>query len=180
MVLQMHVNVCGLTGGHPFDKLRWWHLGTQPLHGILENGTVPRGGRWGGWQLPIQLVPLPTYASWCNPIEKLWRQLRQELLHLHRFADRFRSTQWPQDRPLPEVYYDPRSLEISTHEKSALHAHPDSVFYLLTPMKARFSGGDGTAVEAEFPAGAVWRDAETHAVENIGANEMRGVAIELK
>jgi hypothetical protein len=37
--------------------------------------------------LPIQLLPLPTYASWCNPIEKLWRMLRQELLHLHRYRD---------------------------------------------------------------------------------------------
>lgn len=38
-------------------------------------------------RLPIQLVSLPTYASWLNPIKKLWRWLRQELLHLHRFAD---------------------------------------------------------------------------------------------
>jgi transposase len=37
--------------------------------------------------LPIQLLPLPTYASWCNPIEKLWRWLKQELLHLHPYAD---------------------------------------------------------------------------------------------
>lgn len=37
--------------------------------------------------LPIQLVFLPTYASWLNPIEKLWRWLRQEVLHLHRLAD---------------------------------------------------------------------------------------------
>ena len=37
--------------------------------------------------LPIQLVPLPTYASWANPIEKLWRWLRQDLLHLHPWAD---------------------------------------------------------------------------------------------
>jgi hypothetical protein len=43
--------------------------------------------RWGGLSLPIQLVPLPTYASWTNPIEKLWRWLRQEVLHLHRLAD---------------------------------------------------------------------------------------------
>jgi transposase len=41
-------------------------------------------------QLPIQLVFLPTYASWLNPIEKLWRWLRQEILHLHRLAD-----DWP-------------------------------------------------------------------------------------
>lgn len=37
--------------------------------------------------LPIQLVQLPTYASWCNPIEKVWRKLRQELLHVHRYED---------------------------------------------------------------------------------------------
>ena len=43
--------------------------------------------RWGQLQLPIQLLPLPTYASWCNPIEKLWRKLRQDLTHLHRLAD---------------------------------------------------------------------------------------------
>lgn len=36
--------------------------------------------------LPLQLLPLPTYASWCNPIEKLWRKLQQEVLHLHRWA----------------------------------------------------------------------------------------------
>jgi hypothetical protein len=37
--------------------------------------------------LPIQLVPLPTYSPWLNPIEKLWRWLKQDVLHLHRLAD---------------------------------------------------------------------------------------------
>lgn len=41
--------------------------------------------------LPIQLLCLPTYASWLNPIEKLWRWLKQDILHLHRLAD-----SWPQ------------------------------------------------------------------------------------
>jgi len=41
-------------------------------------------------QFPIRLLPLPTYASWTNPIEKLWRWLNQEVLHLHRYAD-----DWP-------------------------------------------------------------------------------------
>lgn len=36
--------------------------------------------------LPIQLLPLPTYASWCNPIEKLWKHLKQKCLHLHRWS----------------------------------------------------------------------------------------------
>ena len=38
-------------------------------------------------QLPIRLLLLPTYASWLNPIEKLWRWLQQDVLHLHRLSD---------------------------------------------------------------------------------------------
>ena len=35
-----------------------------------------------------QIAPvwLPTYAPWLNPIEKLWRWLRQDILKLHRLA----------------------------------------------------------------------------------------------
>jgi len=41
--------------------------------------------------MPIQLLPLPTYASWTNPQEKVWRHLQQGELHLHRLAN-----QWDQ------------------------------------------------------------------------------------
>lgn len=34
----------------------------------------------------ITLVALPTYASWRNPIEKLWRWLKQSILHMHPWA----------------------------------------------------------------------------------------------
>lgn len=43
--------------------------------------------KWGDWHLPIQIVTLPSYASWLNPTEKLWRKLKQDVLHLHRWAD---------------------------------------------------------------------------------------------
>ena len=36
---------------------------------------------------------LPTYAPWLNPIEKLWRWLREEVLKLHRLADSFETLQ---------------------------------------------------------------------------------------
>ena len=39
-----------------------------------------------------------------------------------RFAERFRSNQWPKDRPLPEVFFDPRSLEIDPKKRACLHA----------------------------------------------------------
>ena len=39
-------------------------------------------------QLPhLAVVGLPTYASWLNPIEKLWRWTRQTVLHRHRLSD---------------------------------------------------------------------------------------------
>lgn len=37
--------------------------------------------------VPITLLNLPTYAPWLNPIEKVWRWLRQSVIHLHRWSD---------------------------------------------------------------------------------------------
>jgi transposase len=39
----------------------------------------------------ITPVWLPTYAPWLNPIEKLWRWLRQDVLKMHRWVE-----DWPQ------------------------------------------------------------------------------------
>lgn len=41
----------------------------------------------------LELVRLPTYAPWINPIEKLWRWFAQDVLHLHSFADDWRALQ---------------------------------------------------------------------------------------
>lgn len=37
----------------------------------------------------LQLLPLPTYAPWLNPIEKLWRLVRQEVTHAHPWCEDF-------------------------------------------------------------------------------------------
>ena len=37
----------------------------------------------------ITLIPLPTYSPWENPIEKLWRWLCQEVLHMHDCSDKW-------------------------------------------------------------------------------------------
>jgi hypothetical protein len=41
----------------------------------------------------IEPVWLPTYAPWLNPIEKLWRWLRQDVLKLHRLAGDWKGLQ---------------------------------------------------------------------------------------
>lgn len=43
-------------------------------------------------ELRIHLLWLPTYAPWTNPIEKLWRWLRQEAIHHHDRAERWHET----------------------------------------------------------------------------------------
>ena len=40
-------------------------------------------------QARMEAVALPTYWPWLNPIEKLWRKLRQEVLQMQRM-----SSQW--------------------------------------------------------------------------------------
>lgn len=49
----------------------------------------------------IDLVYLPTYAPWLNPIEKLWRKAYQEVLHLHRYGDR-----WPELKERMATFLD--------------------------------------------------------------------------
>jgi transposase len=60
--------------------------------------------------LGIELLWLPTYAPWTNPIEKLWRWCRQDVLHHHRLAEHWPELrQWVRDwleqftRPSPEL-----------------------------------------------------------------------------
>lgn len=57
---------------------------------LPANWPTDPTGRTPQDNLPIQLLSLPTYASWLNPIEKLWRWLKQQVLHLHRLSDN-----WP-------------------------------------------------------------------------------------
>jgi transposase len=60
----------------------------------------------------ITLVFLPTYAPWLNPIEKVWRKLKQEVLHLHRYSSRWKDLQervqrWlmQYDQPSPDLLH---------------------------------------------------------------------------
>jgi hypothetical protein len=52
-------------------------------------------------RLGITLLSLPTYAPWTNPIEKLWRKTRQDVVHGHRLAD-----EWAQLQSAVETFLD--------------------------------------------------------------------------
>lgn len=38
----------------------------------------------------VTVLPLPTYAPWLNPTEKLWRRTRQRVTHAHPWCEDFR------------------------------------------------------------------------------------------
>ena len=57
-----------------------------PLH-LPGNWPIEPSAAAERLNLPLRLLPLPTYASWTNPIEKLWRLLHQEVLHVHCHGD---------------------------------------------------------------------------------------------
>jgi transposase len=54
-----------------------------PVHSNPRLLEAVRGRR-------VELLWLPTYAPWTNPIEKVWRKLYQEVLHQHRLV-----AEWP-------------------------------------------------------------------------------------
>ena len=39
-----------------------------------------------------------------------------------RFAERFKTREWPEGRPLPQVFFDPRSLDLEADKRACLHA----------------------------------------------------------
>ena len=75
------------------------HFHANLMAALLPQTTAfrkPVPGNWTGKlskkigklaKLPIEILQLPTYASWTNPIEKLWRWARQSVIHLHRLSN---------------------------------------------------------------------------------------------
>jgi quercetin dioxygenase-like cupin family protein len=72
-------------------------------------------------------------------------------------------------------------VRLKPGEKTPMHSHPNHVIYSLTGGTVKFTLADGKTETATMRAGqAVWHNAETHAVENVGKNETHGLDIELK
>jgi len=66
-------------------------------------------------------------------------------------------------------------------DKIAMHSHPDHVTTFVTEGTLRLFYPDGTSKDISGkPGDSVWIPAETHAAENIGTTDVRGIVIELK
>jgi transposase len=69
-------------GCYPEAERIWIALDNWPVHHHPE--VLARLAK-----SKLSLLYLPTYAPWTNPIEKVWRKLRQEILLQHRHTDQW-------------------------------------------------------------------------------------------
>ena len=59
------------------------------------------------------------------------------------------------------------------------HSHPPEAVYFIKGGTLRIHLPDGTAEEVVVPdGGAMWHEAWTHRVENVGATDVRAVIVE--
>jgi hypothetical protein len=72
-------------------------------------------------------------------------------------------------------------VRIKQGSKSEMHSHPRSVAICLNDQQLRFTFPNGKNENADLKRGqAVWLDGLSHAVENIGTEDVSSVVVELK
>jgi hypothetical protein len=72
-----------------YRRLVWTYPHAKKIYVVQDNWSIhghPEVVEAIAAYPQIEPVWLPTYAPWLNPIEKLWRWLRQDILKLHRLA----------------------------------------------------------------------------------------------
>ena len=66
-------------------------------------------------------------------------------------------------------------------DKTKMHHHPDSVVYMLSSFKRRFTLGNGKSAVREVKGGEIaWNDEQLHIGENVGDTNTHVLIIELK
>jgi|SRR5215470_11322774 len=66
-------------------------------------------------------------------------------------------------------------------DREQIHSHPAFVTYIVSGSTIRNHFADGQVVETELKTGdTLWRDPQTHWIENIGASTLHFILVELK
>jgi transposase len=95
--------LAGLAAAYPGAERVYVALDNWPVHFLP---AVLRGLEG----TPVRLLRLPTYAPWTNPVEKVWRKLRQEVLHQHDYQDDWAGLQAAVEQWLQRAAGDPDGL----------------------------------------------------------------------
>jgi hypothetical protein len=94
-----------------FARLRAEYPDAEVVYVALDNWPVHFHPKvLLGLPAGVVLLRLPTYAPWTNPIEKVWRKLKQEALHQHDFGDDWAGLQAEVEAWLARARTDPAGL----------------------------------------------------------------------
>ena len=78
---------CGDNGPETLDFLAYHSTRAHTVPGMATRAVQHALAQWP----QVEPVWLPTYAPWLNPIEKLWRWLKRDVLKMHRLAEDWRA-----------------------------------------------------------------------------------------
>jgi hypothetical protein len=73
-------------------QLSQWYPTAEKIYLVWDNWPVHQHWRVQqalADQPRVEVIWLPTYAPWLNPIEKVWRWLKQSVTHAHPWCDDF-------------------------------------------------------------------------------------------
>ena len=75
--------------GHFYEQLRQTYPDAETIYAIQDCWPVHQveSVLLAAQQQGIIPLFLPTYSSWRNPIEKVWRKLKQDVVHMHPWVD---------------------------------------------------------------------------------------------
>lgn len=66
-------------------------------------------------------------------------------------------------------------------DKAAMHTHPDHVMYVFNDGLLKITPSKGNTQDVNLKAGqAIWMDATSHTVENLGKTDVHLLIVELK
>lgn len=98
-------------------------LFTNATRSVLVAGYAVFQGQRVFQSLADRMVGIPTLqVRLFLDIQRGYGETTAAAELIGHFAQRFRQTQWPTERPLPKVYFDPRSLDLDQKQRTALHA----------------------------------------------------------
>lgn len=75
------------------SKISSWYPDAEKIYLVWDNWPVhahEKVRKALERQKRVEVIWLPTYSPWLNPIEKLWRRVRQRVSHAHPWCDDFR------------------------------------------------------------------------------------------
>lgn len=97
--------------GHFYEQLRQTYPQAERIYAIQDCWPVHQIDTvlLAAQQQGITPLFLPTYSSWRNPIEKVWRKLKQEVVHMHPWAD-----DWQRFKDEIQAFFHPFTKPNST------------------------------------------------------------------